>query len=200
MKKLLILFVALFAIQANAQLGSYYNGKYHSKSKGLEWKMKKPLGLTQKEADRPNIVQKWIKGTGTNAVAIMVMVKNAPELRDFSKREIASEFQNAMVQKEFKDEVVSGIFGSYGISSTKSTVKYYVLDNYPGIQMYMAGDIRRLDKKIRMYQVMTMVFIPEKGKALAVLLTSGSQAQLDKYMRQYTQAMNSIVIPHQYGN
>ena len=71
MKKIILILLCVPLI-GFGQLEDYYKSKSHPKAKGLNFQIKTPSGFEQKEADRPNIVQKWTKGTAT----FMVLVKN----------------------------------------------------------------------------------------------------------------------------
>ena len=87
MKKLIILLFSL-PVFVFGQLGDYYKSNGHPKAKGLEFQIKTPLGFEQMEADRPNIVQKWVKNKSDNSklVMFMVLVRNLPEeMRGFGK-------------------------------------------------------------------------------------------------------------------
>ena len=56
------------------QLGDYFKSKGHPKAKGVNFKIKRPLGFEQMEANRPNIVQKWIKNPKDNNTMVQFMI------------------------------------------------------------------------------------------------------------------------------
>jgi len=96
------------------QVGGYYKSKAHPKAKGLNFQIKVPLGFEQKEADRPNIVQKWVKGNAS----FMVMVKNLDkETSNVSKEDWKDYFKNGSGLSDFTSEIQnvsnSNIFNDY---------------------------------------------------------------------------------------
>ena len=182
MRKLLILALSVMLYTgAQAQLGSYYNGTAHYKSKGLSWGIKKPLGFTQKEADRPNIVQKWVKGD----VSVMTMVKRLPtEMQGFDKSD--------WVQYLKYEGGVQDFGGELGPST------YTVLDNYPGVKTTTVQTMQRLDKKITIHMIQYMVIVDDV--AFLLQIGAGSKASLDKQSRLIYQLANSVIFYKQYGN
>ena len=186
---IMFIFAIMIAGTTNAQVGSYYNVTSHSKAKGLHFKVKRPIGFIQKEADRPNIVQKWDKGKGNNYVSIMIMVKNFPLIKGYTREELRQEFNNYSTLKDLEDEIPGD-----------GKAKAFTLDNYPGWQIPVIQNIRRLDLSIKMHGIQTMIFVPELGKAFAVQMFSASKDLIDKNMYTYTLMLNSVILTQQYGN
>ena len=56
---------------ATGYIGTFAS-KGHSKAKGVELSVRYPLSWKQHEADRPNIVQKWISGAGHGTDVFMI--------------------------------------------------------------------------------------------------------------------------------
>ena len=52
------------------QLGEYLSLKDHPKAKGVNMKIKVPIGWEVKDGDRPNIVKKFIKGDNVYLIQI----------------------------------------------------------------------------------------------------------------------------------
>ena len=183
MKKLLLILLCLPMI-GFGQLGSYYKSKGHSKAKGLNFQIKTPLGFEQKEADRPNIVQKWTKGNAT----FMVMVKNLDqEMRNIPKKDWIDYLKNGSGLSDFTSEIPN-------VSNTK----YYVLDNYPGTYHEMWMDMERNDMSIRVYMAQASVLLEEHMFILQ--LTGGSKEELSEYSKLFYLMGNSVIFPAQYGN
>ena len=61
MKKLILIVVLFISGNVFSQLGDYFISNNHSKAKGLNFKIKKPLDFKQSEAFSSNTVQKWEK-------------------------------------------------------------------------------------------------------------------------------------------
>jgi len=57
-----------------------FSSKGHSKAKDVELTIKYPLSWKKLEADRPNIVQKWISDGGHGTDVFMVLVRRFPTL------------------------------------------------------------------------------------------------------------------------
>ena len=183
MKKLLLLALTVMLYSgAQAQLGSYYNGTSHYKSKGLSWGIKKPLGFTQKEADRPNIVQKWVKG-GTS---IHAMVKNLPsEMQGFEK-------------SDWIEYLSQGGAEDLGEEMGADRSSYSVIDNYPAVKTYQRTTHKRLNLTIDLYMTQYMVILEDT--AFMLQLVSGSRAEHDRYAKLLYQLANSVIFYEQYGN
>ena len=97
MKKILVILLCC-PIFVFGQLGDYYKSNGHTKAKGLNFQIKIPLGFEQKEADRPNIVQKWTKGN----TSFMVMVKNLDqEIKNISKNDWKDYLKNGSGLTDF---------------------------------------------------------------------------------------------------
>ena len=182
MKKILVILLCC-PIFVFGQLGNYYKSNGHIKAKGLNFQIKIPLGFEQKEADRPNIVQKWTKGNAS----FMVMVKNLDqEIKNTSKNDLKDYLKNGSGLTDF----TSGL-------SNISNLKYYVLDSYPGIYYELWMDMDRNDMSIRVYMAQASVFLEEH---LFVFQLGGSKEDLREYAKLFFLMGNSVVFPDQYGN
>ena len=183
MRKLLILALSVMLYTgAHAQLGSYYNGTSHYKSKGLSWGIKKPLGFTQKEGNRPNIVQKWVIG-GTS---IHTMVKNLPsEMQGFEK-------------SDWVEYLSQGGAEDLGKEMGADKASYSVIDNYPAVKTYQVTTRQRLNLEINLYMTQYMVILEDT--AFMLQLVSGTKAEHDRYAKLLYQLANSVIFYEQYGN
>jgi len=182
MKVFYTLLVLLIPFVGYGQLGNYYKSANHPKAKGLNFKIKVPLGFEQKEADRPNIVQKWVK----DGVTFMVMVKNLDkEARNFSTEEWKDYFKNGTGLNDMTSEV-----------KNVSNLKYYVLDNYPGLYYQIWMDIDRLDFSMRMYMLQASVFVEEH---MFIFQLVGMKEDITKYSELFDLMSNTIIFPDQYN-
>ena len=181
-RMMMIVLAVMLYTGAHAQLGSYYNGTSHYKSKGLSWGIKKPLGFTQKEADRPNIVQKWVIG-GTS---IHTMVKNLPsEMQGFEKA-------------DWVEYLSQGGAEELGKEMGADRASYSVIDNYPAVKTYQSTTHRRLDLTIDIYTTQYMVILEDV--AFVLQLVSSSKAAHDKHSKLLYQLANTVIFYEQYGN
>ena len=190
MKKLLLILLCL-PFFGFGQLGDYYKSNGHPKAKGLNFQIKTPLGFEKMEADRPNIVQKWIKNPKDNntMVLFMILVKNLPtELKGVSKEDWMQYLKYESGVKELTE--------SYGIPINNE--KYYVLDNYPGIYFESIYEAQRLDNVIKLYQYTTQVFIDDYF--FTITMQSPKKHVLEENLKLFYSLANSVIFPEQYGN
>ena len=78
-----------------------FASKGHSKAKGVELSVRYPLSWKQYEADRPNIVQKWISGAGHGTDVFMIHIRKLSELP--TPEEKAEFFTEAFANTMFED-------------------------------------------------------------------------------------------------
>ena len=182
MKKLLIVFL-LFPLVGFGQLGNFYNPNGHLKAKGLNFKIKSPLGFEQKEANRPNIVQKWTKGTAS----FMIMIRNLDaEIRDFPKKDWIEYLKYGSGVSDFTSELPN-----------VSNQKYYVIDSYPGIYCKFIMDVDRADLTFQIHMIQAMVFLEKQSY---ILQLTGTKEDIKKYSNLFTLWSNSVVLLDQYKN
>ena len=182
MKKLIIILVCI-PFLVLGQVGNYYKSKAHPKAKGLNFQIKVPLGFEQKEADRPNIVQKWVKGNAT----FMVMVKSLDkEISNVSKEDWKDYIKYGSGLTDFTSEI-----------QNVSNSKYYVLDNYPGLYYEVWMDMDRNDISIRMHMSQASVFLEEH---MFILQLAGFNEDVKEYSKLFYLMANSVIFPDQYGN
>ena len=189
MKKLFLLLLCL-PIIGFGQLGNYYKSEGHPKAKGLEFEIKTPLGFDQMEADRPNIVQKWIKNPKDNntMVQFMVLVYNMPQEMQDQK----SEWKQYLKFEDGVEEMIA----EYG--ENVSNGKYYVLDNYPGMYYENMEDFERMDFSVTLYSKVVQVFLEKHH--LTIQMSSMKKDLLEENTRLFHLLANSVIFPSQYGN
>tara|TARA_B100000900_G_scaffold38660_1_gene29024 strand:- start:97 stop:1155 length:1059 start_codon:yes stop_codon:yes gene_type:complete len=180
----LLLLTPLFSI---AQLGDYYYSDNHPKAKGLNFQVKSPIGFEQKEGVRPNIVQKWDKGSGDNFESFMIIVYEDEYLTEYS----IEDYKNTFKDKDTRDEYLS----EYPLNISNS--KYYVIDNYPGVVFEGYQDVERTDKRIRAYLIQSQVVVGKYSFSLQ-FFTPNKDA-IDSNRELFNEIANSIVFPDQYN-
>ena len=180
----LLLLTPLFSI---AQLGDYYYSDNHPKAKGLNFQVKSPIGFEQKEGVRPNIVQKWDRGSGDNFESFMIIVYEDEYLTEYS----IEDYKNTFKDKDTRDEYLS----EYPLNISNS--KYYVIDNYPGVVFEGYQDVERTDKRIRAYLIQSQVVVGKYSFSLQ-FFTPNKDA-IDSNRELFNEIANSIVFPDQYN-
>jgi hypothetical protein len=176
-----------------AGFSTIFKTKGHPKSKNTDWQIKVPRSWRAEEADRPNIIQKFISDFGTGNQSIMLMVKEMqlPVGYKISKEELDGFFS----EKEMKDIVPEG--GKL-ISFSKMT-----FDKNAGGMIEYEQIVKRLDFeiKIRMAQFM---FI--RGNQMYILqgmvstdkVETNMALEMQKYLPLYKLVANTIVVNDQY--
>ena len=190
MKKLLLILLLLPLISFG-QLGEYYSSQGHLKTKGLTVQVRKPLGFDQMEADRPNIVQKWVKDGTDNSklVTFNILVKYLPEeAQGFSKNEWTQYLKYESGISEMVEE--SNELGK------AENEKYVKLDNYPGLFFEGYAESQRLDFPVRLYYYRIMVF--DDKYIVSISMQSPVKSVLESNNRLFTLLSNSIIFPDQY--
>jgi hypothetical protein len=170
-----------------------FKTKGHIKSRNTDWQIKVPKSWKAEEADRPNIIQKFMSDYGDGNHSIMLMVKEIPLPNGykFSNQELNDFF----TEKEIKAIVPEG--GKF-ISFTKMT-----LDNNIGGMLEIEKTMSRLDFKIKIRMV-EFIFI--RGNKMYILQgTVGSEKtetdlaiEMQKYLPLYKLVANTIVVNDQY--
>ena len=173
-------------------VGNFYNLSNHPKSKGLNYKIKVPQGWIQSEGDRPNIVQKWTPKTiftPSDYIEIQVMVKYQPDnFKDISKEEweYILKYENGM--KDWLQYVAD--------VPHPTEIKYFSIDNYPGVYHKTKIDASRLDKEYTVY--MTTVYILMEKHVLSLNLFCVNKNIQEKYEFLFRSMCNNIVLLDQY--
>ena len=168
------------------ELGKYINFKDHLKAKGLSFRVKAPLGFKQSEADRPNIIQKWVKNIDDDMVSFMILVyKQENEVKDITKEE----WKQYLKDEDGVDEYASYIPGA-------SNQEYFVIDNYPGVIIDVVQKVERLNLDMDMYMTQISVFVEEYSFQLQLI--SSNKTIKDNYKNLFYLFANSVIFPFQY--
>ena len=185
MKKLLLILLLLPLISFG-QLGDYYNSEGHPKAKGLNFKIRKPLGFEQNEADRPNIVQKWEKYKTDNDkyVSLMILVKKFPsEMQGFSKDDWTQYLKNDGGVDDFAPE------DAYN-------KKFIVVDNYPAVSYDCSVEISQMNLTFKRY--MSIIMVPIDDNGFQIMFQAPSKRILEANKSLFYRLANSVVFPDQY--
>lgn len=183
MKKILLISLC-FPMILFGQLGDYYKPVGHPKAKGLNFQIKTPLGFEQMEADRPNIVQKWIKNPKDNntMVLFMLTVKDLPvEMQNVSQKDWRQYLKN----ESGIDDMIAGL-GDAAINP-----KYYVLDNYSGLCYEGVMVQERLNYTFKMHYKTVQVFLDKH--LFQIQLQSLSKELLEENTKLFLSLANSVI-------
>lgn len=177
-----------------------YSSKGHAKTKGIVVNLKLPKSWKKQEAERPNIVNKWVSQNGSSALnVVMLAVKNLPpeyQNYNFTRQDIQEMYDNGEIYT-LASEMVEG-FDVVDIGSP------ITLEGQQGFHFTVAGSLQRLN--IQMYQIMDMYNIFYNGKMISINCYSGNLLQdaaktiekFPKYKSMCQSIANSLVLPQKY--
>ncbi len=172
-----------------------YSSKGAYKAKGVEVKLNIPKSWQAKEANRPNIVKKWIGQNKTGVSMIMLLVKNTgdntlnPTIND-----INNEFYNT-------GEIYNTAPTGFHIYNKGAPI---LLDGQAGYWVQISGIEQRLTNKIYANMIMYNIFY--KGKLISLQCFFGGNISEIKKVNQRAEltkplcesVANSLTLPQKY--
>jgi hypothetical protein len=172
---------------------NYFRTKGHPKSKNTDWQIKVPKSWKASEADRPNIMQKYISDFGSGYQSIMLQINDLPFHENI-------ENTNDALNDFFTEETIKDLFKNEGqfISFKKMT-----FDGNIGCLLITERTVERLNFKLPM-RLASFMFL--KGKQMYILqctvsttIKKGNIAvEMNKYLPLFMLVANSIVVNDQY--
>lgn len=190
MKKLLLISLLFITTNAFGQLGDYYYSSGHPKTKGLNFQIKPPRGFEQLEGERPNIVQKWSKDKTNNDkfVNVMVLVYNMPdEMKGVSRAKWKQYFKSEQGRADFVSDF-----------EVARNVKYFVLDDYPGIILDTQQEVERMEFSFMTH--LKQITIVVEDHIFSLLVSALHENLIEENTELFHLVANSVVFPDQYGN
>jgi hypothetical protein len=170
----------------NFKLGDYISTKDHPKAKDVNLKLKVPIGWEILEADRPNIVKKFVKENNS----YMILIK---DYLTFLSRKEAKEM---LLDTEFTDELINEAI-SFLKNPQILNQNIVTVDKYPTIEFTVKGEAERLGYKFGMTMKFWFIFYEDK----MVSLQGGGldNAEFKVLESLYTSITNSVIFPEQYN-
>ncbi len=172
-------------VDLNFNLGEYISIDGHPISKGVNLKLRPPIGWQIEEGDRPNIVQKFLFKNNN----YMIMVKD--NIMFFSRNEIREILSDDEYVNEFLSEASS-------LLTNPQLLNYRVVsvDKYPSLEFTMRGEMERLGIKMSIKQKCWMVFFEDK----IVYLQCGGldNNEFTALEKLYDLITYSVIFPEQY--
>lgn len=170
----------------NFKLGDYISIKDHPKAKDVNLKLKAPIDWEIKEADRPNIVKKFVKENNS----YMILIK---DYMTFLSRKEAKEM---LSDQEFTNELINES-SSFLKNPEIINQNIITVDTYPTLEFTVKGEAERLGYKFGMIMKFWFVFYEDK----MVSLQGGGldNAEFKVLENLYTSITNSVVFPEQYN-
>lgn len=163
----------------------------HPKSKSTDWQIRIPMSWKAEEADRPNIIQKFISDYGSGNQSIMLVVKELPKNYKLTSAEINLFFS----ENEIKGMVPEG--GKF-ISFTKIR-----LDNNIGGMLEFEQISKNFESNVKI-RMLSFMFL-NRNKLYSLQCTVGSQKididlslDMKKFLPLYKLVANTIVVNQSY--
>ena len=170
----------------NFKLGDYTSINGHPKAKEINLKLKVPVGWEIMEADRPNIVKKFVNGNNS----YMILTK---DYMTFISRKEAKEM---LSDSEFTDEFITET-SSFLKNTQILNQNIVTVDKYPTITFTVKGEAERLGYEFEMVMKFWIIFYEDK---LVFLQGSGiDNTEFKALEKLYNLITNSVVFPEQYN-
>lgn len=168
-----------------------FRTKGHPKSKNTDWQIKMPLSWKAEEADRPNIIQKFISDYGSGNQGVLLIVKELPKNYKLTNAEISLFF----TENGIKDMIPEG-----GKFISFSKIK---LDNNIGGMLEFEQVAQRFDYNIKI-RMLNFMFL-SNNKLYSLQCTVGSEKadtdlslDMKKFLPLYKLIANTIVVNQNY--
>ena len=184
-KKRILLIVLFISGTTYSQLGDYFVSNNHPKAKGLNFKVKPPIGYNQQEANRPNIVQRWVNSE-LNTVLILVKFKPKENVAS-SQKEIENYYKS---EQAVQDLIIES-------GGQAKNIKYFNLDNYPSLYYEYSQKVERLDKEYITYTYSVNAIVEDYMFKLD--FSSFSKNEFEKNKDLYRRIANSVIFTDQYN-
>lgn len=170
----------------NYSLGEYISIKDHPKSKGVNLKLKSPVGWEVKDGDRPNIVKKF---TNENNTYLIIIKDN---VTFFSRKQIRELLGDDNYVEEFVRESITFLKSPQLLDHAVVTI-----DTYPTIQYIAKGSMERAGYSVPISTVCWFIFHEDKIVFLQAM--SIDNAEFKALEQLYTLITNSVMFPEQYN-
>lgn len=172
--------------QSIPDLGQYISIKDHPKAKGVNMKLKVPIGWQISEGDRPNVVKKFVK----DGNSFIILVKD--NVTFFSKKEIKELLKDDKFTNEFIQELASKLQSLQLIDKSVVTV-----DNYPTLTFKVSGNVERTGLRFPVIMKCWLIFYEDKVVYLQSAGINNSNFKLLEFL--FTSITNSVIFPEQYN-
>ncbi|RCW20341.1 hypothetical protein [Marinilabilia salmonicolor] len=170
----------------NFNLGNFISIEGHPKAKGVNLKLKPPIGWAIEEGDRPNIVKKFVYDNNS----YMIIVKD--NITFFSRNEVRELLEDNDYVNEFISDASS--FLQYPEILNHDIV---TIDKYPTLVFTMKGQMERSGIKMSLIFKNWIIFYEDK----IVFLQCGGINNREFYTLEglFNLVTNSVIFPEQYN-
>lgn len=154
------------------------------KSKGIKLQIEYPLSWASIEAERPNIVRKFVSERGRGSEYALILVKSVPPEENPSKREIGEAFTRGI--REFVPP------GGRFIAGNRIS-----FDGLPGATVTFGLGSNRMGQDIKLRTLMYMTFYKDRF-IMVQFTTKEEDAIFAKFEPLFRLMANSIIVLNQY--
>ncbi len=169
----------------STNLGEYVSIKDHPKAKGVDLKIKVPIGWEVQEGDRPNVVKKFVKDGNTYQIIIR------ENMTFFSRNQCKDLFQDEDFVNKYVEETISSLKDAELLEKSIVTI-----DTYPAIHSIAKGKVERAGLTIPIVMDSWTIFYEDK---FVFLGGSGlDNAEFRMLDQLYLLMTNSVIFPDQY--
>ncbi len=116
---------------SQCKLGEYISIKDHPKSKGVNMKIRVPIGWEVNEGNRPNIVKRFVFNNDVISLSYGILVTNLPTF--FSRNEIIEEIKSEEDLRDWVKTLGGGFNIGGGFNFILGSSKLVLVDGYPSI-------------------------------------------------------------------
>jgi hypothetical protein len=169
-----------------------YQSDDHPKAKGIRVKLNIPYSWSQQEAERPNIVQKFIEqnGEGNNQIMLLVMDTDLEQGESYTNQEM----MNALSEEGFKEDMLPG--------QTLLSAEKVKWDNLHAWSVQYNQEQNRLGITIRAHVHQFMTYYDDRMILLQTYTYGESFEEANKNYEQfyplYLLVANSFVLKNQW--
>lgn len=166
----------------------FYDGfkkKYISdnlkKSKGVEFSLDIPMSWISKEANRPNIVRKFISQNGHSMEMAMIIVDDFPDGKYLS----ANDIKSTVNKKDMKEALPpNSILKNYG---------FIKLETLPGYWQRYSITMQRVRKTMTIEMLAYTIFYKDKLIQIQFQVGDFNNKNLDKRFKKFEPLFDSII-------
>ena len=180
-------FACLSAHAQGARLGEYVSVQGHPKAKGVNFKIKPPLGWDVEEGNRPNVVKKFTAGD----FAYVIMIKD--NITFLSRREV----REVLADESTVQEILSGLLSTPAlVDGVIMSHKVVTVDTYPALSVRIRGTGSSVGRSFTLMSNFWMIFYEDK--VVSLMASSPSSSWSNRLDLLFTTVTASVVFPEQY--
>ena len=174
--------------QNGNSLGEYLSVFNHEKSKGVNFKIKVPIGWNVMEGNRPNAVKKFVKDDHVFTIVI----------KDNSTFFSRKESRDVLNDKDFSNEFIQEIAGMFDNSEIieKDVIS---IDSYPTLFFKIKGKVNYSGVKLNIISHNYFIIYEDKIISMGGLYNDGNYSKNIMSDKIFKLMSSSLILPDQYN-